>query len=194
MTNNTSTRRMLKQVYAGVTIFSCLTMMAVAQTSTTEKIQGTAETTTVKLSGVVTYIEGNTFVAKMSGGGLRTFTVPDSLKFVIDGKTMTVHDIKPGTTLSADVVTTKTPITERTTTVLTGTVWFVAGNSVILTLPDGKNKMYQSEPDFKFKVDGQDASVNQLRKGMRISAEKIVEEPITEVATDTTVYGSAPKP
>jgi hypothetical protein len=176
-----------------LTTLACMTMTAAAQTSTTQKIPGTPKVATTKLSGVVTYAEGNTLVASMSTGELRTFTVPDSTKFVIDGKPMTVHDLKPGTSLKANIVTTKTPITERTTTKLTGTVWYVAGNTVILTLPDGQNKMYKSLPDYKFKVNGEDATVDQLKKGMQISAEKIVEEPLTQVAVNTTVVGSTPK-
>ena len=68
------------------------------------------------------------------------------------------------------------------------------GNTVILTLPDGNNKMYTSKSDFKFTVDGHPASVRDLRKGMKIFAEKIVESPLTEIANNTTVTGHAPKP
>jgi len=191
---HTTTRKILMGLCAAPTIFACLALTAGAQTTTSERIPGATKSATTKLSGIVKYVEGNSLVASMSSGELRTFTVPDSQKFVIDGKEVTVHDLKPGTSLSATVVVSTTPVTERTVTRLTGTVWYVQGNTVILTLPDGKNKMYKSQPHYKFTVNGEDAEVSSLRKGMIISAEKIVEEPMTEVARNTTVVGKAPKP
>jgi LPXTG-motif cell wall-anchored protein len=175
-------------------VLTCLAAIAAAQTTSTEKIEGSATVVKTQLSGVVEYTEGNTLVARMPSGDLRTFTVKDTTKFIIDGKETPVSQLKPGTSLTATMVTTSTPIVERTTTNLTGTVWYVMGNTVILTLPDGKNKMYKAEPHYKFNVNGQEAEVSDLRKGMRISAEKIVEEPTTEVDSNTTVIGSAPVP
>jgi hypothetical protein len=171
-----------------------LAVIAAAQTSTTEKIDNGTTTVTTKLSGVVKYVEGNTLVATMSNGELREFTVPDTQKFIIDGKPRTVRDLKPGTSLTGTVVTSTTSITDRTTTSLSATVFWVAGNDVILTLPTGGNKMYKVQDHYKFKVDGKDTDVSALRRGMKISAEKIVEEPSSEIAANTTVVGHAPTP
>jgi len=116
------------------------------------------------------------------------------LILTIDGRDLTVHDLKPGTTLNATVITTTTPITDRTTTVGTGTVWWVAGKTVIITLPNGENRTYNVKDDYKFNVEGNpNATVSDLKKGMKISAEKIVEEPRTEIASDTVVTGQAPR-
>jgi len=91
------------------------------------------------------------------------------------------------------VTTTTTPITERTTTVVTGNVWWVAGRTVILTLPNGENRTYNVPDGYKFNVEGnKNATVFDLKKGMRISAEKILEEPKTEITSNTVVTGSAP--
>jgi hypothetical protein len=76
----------------------------------------------------------------------------------------------------------------------TGTVWWVSGNTVILTLPNNENRTYKVKSDYRFIVDGKKATVADLRKGMRISAEKIVEEPTTEIASDVAVTGQAPPP
>ncbi|MGH9631219.1 MAG: hypothetical protein ACRD7E_23185 [Bryobacteraceae bacterium] len=170
-----------------------LAVTAAAQTSTTQRIKGAATTTTKQETGTVTYVEGNTLVVKMSTGEIRTLTVPDSRTAMVDGREVTVHDLKVGTQLTATITTTTTPVTERTVSNLTGTVWHVSGVNVILTLPDGTNKMYKARPDMKFDVGGKKATVFDLRKGMRISAEKIVEEPRTDVAANTVVTGTAPK-
>ncbi len=50
------------------------------------------------------------------------------------------------------------------------------------------------DESYRFNVDGKPASVHDLRKGMHISAQKIVEEPRTEIASDTVVTGTAPAP
>ena len=143
MTTKTTTRRVLVGLCTVSTILVFLAATAAAQTSATEKIQGTATSTTAQQHGTVTYVEGNTIVVKMSTGEIRTLTIPDSRTAMVDGKDITVHELQVGTTLTATITTTTIPVTERTVSNLTGTVWFVSGSTVILTLPDGTNKMYK---------------------------------------------------
>ena len=131
---------------------------------------------------------------KMSTGEVREFHTPESRRFIIDGKELTTGELKPGTKLTATVTTTTTPVMDRTTTIGTGKVWWVNGNTVIVTLPNNENRMYKVNDNYRFMVGGQPASVHDLRQGMIISAEKIVEEPRTEIATDTVVTGTAPPP
>jgi len=172
------------------------TAMAQPQPQTTkEVIKGTASIKTEQLHGTVEYVEGNTLIVRMTDGAIREFNVPEARKFIIDGRELTVHDLKPGTKLSATVTTTTTPITDRTATIGTGTVYWVARKSVILTLPNGENRQYTVKDDYKFSIDGnKEATVFDLRKGMRVSAQKIVEEPRTEIASNTVVTGQAPPP
>jgi hypothetical protein len=168
--------------------------MASAQTpeTMTEVKTGEPVVTTSELHGEVEYVEGNSLVVKLSGGELKTFNVPESRRFIVDGKELTVHELVPGTQLSATVTTTATPVTVRTITVESGTVWHVLGNVVILTLPNGVNKQYIAKDDTRFTVNGNPATVRDLAKGMVVFAEKIVEEATTEIATDTQVLGKAP--
>jgi len=163
-------------------------------TTTKERIAGASSVKTEQLHRTVVYVEGNRLVVRMSSGGMRTFEVPDSRRFMVDGKELTVGDLKVGTTLTATVSTTTTPVTERTTTVGTGKVWYVSGNTVILTLPNNENRMYKVNENYRFNVGGQPASVHELKKGMVIAAEKIVAEPKVEVASNTVVTGHAPPP
>jgi hypothetical protein len=191
---NPKTRGILRGWGMTMTAFACLAVTAAAQTSSTETVKGAGTSTTKQQHGTVTYVEGNTLVVKMSTGEVRTLTVPDSRTAVVDGKEINVHDLKVGTTLTATITTTTTPVTERTVSNLQGTVWYVAAPTVILTLPDGTNKMYKSLPGYKFTVNGKQATVFDLRKGMRVSAEKVVEEPKTEISSNTSVTGHAPVP
>ena len=95
--------------------------------------------------------------------------------------------------LTASVITRTQPITVRTTTVTNGTVWYVQGNLVILTLANGQSREYVIPEGFTFIVDGKPASVKELRKGMKVSGTKVVEEPTTEISEQTVVTGKSPK-
>jgi hypothetical protein len=164
-----------------------------AAQTTTQQTKGTPTVTTEQLRGEVVKVEGNTLVVKMSNGDLRTFSnIPDSRRATIDGVEVGVRDLKPGTKLTANITKTTTPVTIRTTTVKTAKVWYVSAPHVILTLPDGQNKQYTVKDDFKFVVNGQPATVFDLRAGMNVSAEKIVEEPTVEITTESKVVGTAP--
>jgi LPXTG-motif cell wall-anchored protein len=194
-------RKSVNHILTALTAIGVTTAMAMnaapQQTpqTTKEALKGTPSTATEHLQGTVEYVEGSTLVVRMANGGIREFNVPDSRRFIIDGKEMTVQELKPGTKLRATTITTKTPVTERTTTVGTGKVWWVSGKTVILTLPNGENRQYTVKDDYKFTVNGvKNASVFDLRKGMTISAEKIVEEPKTEIVSNTVVTGQAPAP
>jgi len=192
----TTIRRVLTGMSVALIAGTLLSLIAAAQQmpqTTKESIKGAPKITTEKLRGVVLQAEGNTLVVRMSTGEIKEFIVPESRKFIIDGKELSVHDLKVGTKLRATVTTTTTPITERTTTVGSGTVWFVSGNNVIITLPNGENRNYKVEDHFRFNIGGEQATVHDLRKGMTISAQKIVEEPRSELKTDTVVTGEAPR-
>jgi hypothetical protein len=185
----------LTRTFLGAGIAFTFATFTVAQQmprTTKQDIAGASTVKTEKLSGTVVVVDGNKLVVRMSSGDIRYFEPPASRRFTVDGQDLTVSDLKPGTKLQATVTTTTTPITERTTTVGTGKVWHVAGTNVILTLPNGENRQYKVDSNYKFNVNGQPATVFDLRKGMVVAAEKIVEVPRTEFATNVAVMGQAP--
>jgi hypothetical protein len=190
--------RHMKTIRGNILKGICLTMVlsgvlaAQMPRTNTERVKGAMSTATQELTGTVIAVEGNTFVAKMSNGELRTFTPPPERRFIIDGQELTLSQLKVGTKLKGTVTTTSTSVTERTTTVGSGKVWFVSVPNVILTLPNGENRQYKVADDYKFVVDGKPATVFDLRKGMTVRAEKIVEVPKTEFATNVRITGTAP--
>jgi putative sterol carrier protein len=163
-----------------------------AQTTTKQVTKQQPIVSTTELKGEVVKVEGTDLLVKLSSGDLQTFHVPATRKFAIDGKEVSVQELKPGTTLTAKVKTTMTPVTVRTKSTLTGKVWFASGPTVILTLPSGENKQYVVKDDVKFTVSGSPATVFDLRPGMNVTAEKIVEAPDVEIVRDSTVSGHAP--
>jgi hypothetical protein len=145
------------------------------------------------MSGEVVDVNGHNFVVRTTNGELRTFSnIPDSRRVIVDGREVAVDELRPGTRLTATIARFTTPVTTRTTTVGTGRVWVTAGNTVVLTLPNGGNRQYTVSPDFQFIVQGRTATVAELRPGMTVSAERIVEEPMVEIAARNTVVGREP--
>jgi LPXTG-motif cell wall-anchored protein len=65
---------------------------------------------------------------------------------------------------------------------------------VILTLDDGTNQQFKIPKGQKFTVDGQEMDAFGLKKGMKISATKIVEEPVTQVEHERQLTGTMPPP
>jgi LPXTG-motif cell wall-anchored protein len=147
-------------------------------------------------SGEVITVSGNDLVVKMADGTIRhVANVPESARVTVDGQELGIHDLKPGMKLQRTITTTTTPKTITTVQSVTGKVWFVSPpNSVILTLADGKNQSFKIPKNQKFNVNGQMKDAWGLRKGMTISATKVVEVPVVDVAQTRTVTGELPPP
>lgn len=173
--------KLLQTLFLATLALVLIAGLAFAQSTTTRELQGT-----------VVVVDGNNLVVKMASGEIRHIVAPPGFIVKVDGKDVTVPNLKPGTKLKATVTTTTTSELERTVTKISGKVWYAAGNNVILTLPNGENKQYKVKNDVKFTVDGRPATVFELRKGMNVSAEKITEEPKTVVSTNSVVTGEAP--
>ena len=172
-----------------------ITAGADAQTTTTHQSAGAKQMTDVStITGSVEWVVGNRLLVKLEPSGqYRYFDVPPDRQFFIDGKPRLVGDLQLGTILTATVITHSRPVTERTTTITNGTIWYVSGNYVIVTLENGENRYYVVPPEYRFTVEGKPASVSELKKGMKVSATKIVEQPKTELSTTVVVSGKSPK-
>jgi hypothetical protein len=147
--------------------------------------------TTNKVTCKVVQVQGNYLLVKLESGEVRVFNVDPARRFVVDGKPLTVQQLKPGTTLTATF--TSTPPVGAPVTTVTGKVWYASGNTVILTLPDGTNKSYTVPASFKFDVNGEPAPVSKLRKGMKVTAHQIPEPPAVEISHDIEVTGTTKK-
>src|SRR5262249_55945631 len=117
--------------------------------STTTVTQGQPIVTSQVERAEVVYVSGNELVVKMENGDLRELTVPDTARATVDGKEVTVHDLKPGMKLQRTVTTTQTPKKVTTVRTISGTVFAInAPNTVILRFPDGSpNKQYKIPKD-----------------------------------------------
>lgn len=178
---------------SAVCLLTCSFLNAQVKTQTsTSQDQSTVHTQVER--GEVVYVSGNDVVVKMENGELRNYpNVPDTAKINVNGQDLTVHDLKPGMKLERTITTTTTPQTVTTVKSVTGTVWHVSPpSSVILRLEDGSNEKFSIPAGQKFNVDGQEVDAFHLKKGMKISATKVVAEPQTVSHIERKVTGEMP--
>ena len=146
--------------------------------------------------GEIIYVNGNSLVIKMEDGTLRHFdNVPDSVTFMVDGRPVNIHSAKVGMKVEKQTITTTTPRVVTTVETVTGKVWQVNPPSrVILTLENGENQAFKIPQGQKFMIDGRETDAWGLKKGMRVSAQRVTEVPETVVAQEIKRTGSAPPP
>jgi LPXTG-motif cell wall-anchored protein len=190
-----SKKHLLSLLWTGIVGLALATALMAQETSKTETTQGAGSRQVQVERGEVVYVSGNEVVVKMESGEVRHVTVPDSARATVDGKEISVRELKPGMKLQRTITTTTTPRTVTTVRTVSGKVWQVsAPNSVILTLADGTNKQYKIPKGQKFMIDGQEKTAFDLRKGMNVSATVVTAVPETVVAQQRKVTGSAPPP
>lgn len=172
-----------------------LTTFAQVQTEATTKAGSATHEIKVE-HGEVVYVTGNDLVVKMEDGQIRHIeNVPESAKVDVDGKELGIHDLKPGMKLQRTITTSTTPRTVTTVQSVTGKVWQVTPpNSLILTLEDGSNQQFKIPKGQKFTVNGQQTDAFGLKKGMVVSATKVVEVPETVVQQQRKLTGKMPPP
>ena len=154
-----------------------------------------AQVTTEVRQGTVVSVDGNHLVIKFSTGELKSFEVPEDFRFNVDGKEVSVHELKPGTALSRTITTTTQPTTVYSTEVKQGKVWHVQPPTLIVTMPDRTNKQFVVDDWIRFTVDGKEMTVYDLKKGMNLTATIYHKNQSTVVTTTPGgVSGSAPAP
>jgi hypothetical protein len=163
--------------------------------TTTQVTPGASSVATQVDRAEVVYVSGNDLVVKMENGEVRHLTVPDNVKATVDGKELTVHDLKPGMKLQRTITTTTTAKTVRTVRTVSGRVFQVsAPRTVILSMADGTNKQYQIPKDQVFMIDGEKKTAFDLRPGMNVTANVITEVPEVQTTEQRVITGTAPPP
>jgi LPXTG-motif cell wall-anchored protein len=176
--------------------FTLVAAGASAQDTTSTSIRHGAPTIETEVRNAhVVYVEGNDLVLKLESGKVEHLVVPSTEKFTIDGKQVIVRDLKPGTKLTQTITTTTTPRYVSTVRTIKGKVWHVtAPRSVIISLPEGTNQFYSVPSHAKFIINGQPKTVFELRKGMKIEATIVTDEPGSVMEQSKVVVGQAPAP
>src|ERR1700757_219648 len=196
MNSATGWTRVWLVLAVGVMCFAFAISMSAQVKTTTDTTSGQATHEVTVERGEVVVVQGNDLVVKMEDGTIRhVANVPESTKVNVDGRELGIHDLKPGMKLQRTITTTTIPKTITTVKTVTGKVWHISPpSSVILTLEDGTNQQFKIPKGQKFTVDGQQTDAWGLKKGMKVSATKVVEEPQTEIEHQRQLRGSMPPP
>ena len=178
------TRAAIRLVFCGALV--CLTAaVSLAQTSTTSE--------TKKFQVIA--VEGNHLVVRVPEG-TRELTVPADFRFNVDGKMLSVQELKPGMSGTATVTTRTTLVPVSVTEVKNGTVMQAQGNSIIVRTDDGIKMFTQSDIDkrgIKIMRDGQPANISDFHANDRLTATIVTAKPprtITEKEVQATLAKS----
>lgn len=147
--------------------------------------------TTDELKFEVISVDGNNLVVR-DQNGTRAVTVPEDFKFTVDGKSMTVHDLKPGMKGTATVTTTMSFRPVYVTQIKKGTVVRQVGTSVHVRTDEGVRWFKKAELDARgvqIFMNGKPVRVTDLKEGDQLTAMVITEAP-PEIITEKDVQAS----
>lgn len=146
---------------------------------------------TRQVTGEVMKVEGYNLVVKMAPSGeVRTFNTQPGRTAMIDGQSVTVDKLAPGTVLTATVTWVPAP---GTATTVSGQVLYVSAPFVSVRLTDGTVKQYTAKQNFEFMLDGRKATIKELRPGVKLTGVALTEDPATKITPDTPITGKGPK-
>ena len=131
----------------------------------------TTSTTDVRNFEVIS-VDGNKLVVR-DERGTQELTVPDDFRFTVDGKKMSVSELKAGMKGTATVTTTTTVKPVFVTELREGEVLRASPISMTVRTADGARKFTQTELDTKgirIYKDGTSVRLSDLKKGDKLSA------------------------
>jgi LPXTG-motif cell wall-anchored protein len=177
--------RVLVRMMFSAALVCLMAGVALAQTSTT--------TSQTKKFQVIS-VDGNQLVVKLPEG-TRELTVPADFRFNVDGKELSVSELKPGMAGTA-TITTKTTVTPVTVTeVKNGTVMQNMGSSILVRTEQGMKMFSQGDIDkrgVKIMKDGKVVDISELRANDQLSATIITSKP-PRVMTEQQVQATLAK-
>ena len=155
-----------------------------------------AQTTSETKKFEVIAVDGNQLVVKLPEG-TKEITVPPGFQFTVDGKQLSVSELKPGMAGTATITTTTTTVPVTVTEIKNGTVMqALGGTSIIVRTDDNTIKMFsQADVDkrgVRIMRGGKPAQISDFRANDKLSATIVTTMP-PKVLTEKEVQASLAK-
>jgi len=137
-------------------------------------------------------VDGNQLVVKLPEG-TRELTVPANFQFNVDGKMLSVSELKPGMAGTATITTTTTSVPVTVTEVKNGTVMKALGTAIVVRTDEGMKMFSQSDIDkrgVRIMREGKPAMIADFRENDRLTATIITAQPpriVTEKEVQATL-------
>lgn len=191
----TDAKQFLMLLAAGFFLACTANLWGQVQTSTTTT-EGPGVKQVEVQRGEVVYVSGNDLIVKMENGEMKDINnIPDYARVWVDGRQLSINEVKVGMKLEKTVTTTTTPRIVTQVETVSGKVFHVSPpHSVILTLENNENQKFTVPPGQEFNIDGQMVDVFGLRKGMRVTVTRVTESPETVQTMELFVSGKMPPP
>jgi len=143
--------------------------------------------------GTVVYAAGSDLTVKMEDGTVKHFVVPAHYKLSVDGKDVSVQDLKPGTRLTQTITTTTED--QLVSEVRTVDVKVLEAKPPYLTIASGDKIKRLRVPDgTKFTVNGKQMMLADLKQDMQIKGTVVTTVPTTTVSQGRRVTGTVQTP
>jgi hypothetical protein len=173
---------------------AALALCAITLAGSGASAQTQSTQTEIKNFEVVS-VDGNKVVLKGAEGS-KEITVPADFQFTVDGRQVSVNELRPGMRGSATITTTTTVTPVTVTEVKNGDVMQVTGSSIIVRTDQGIKSF--SEGDVKkrgVKIvrDGQPLAFSDLRQGDKLTATIVTTHP-PKVMTEKQVQANLSSP
>jgi len=178
------TRATIRLVLCGALVFL---------TAAVSSAQTAGSATETKKFQVIS-VDGNQLVVKLPEG-TREITVPPDFKFTVDGKSLTVSELKPGMAGTATITTKTTVVPVTVTEVKNGVVMQNMGSSILVKTDGGMKMFSQGDMDkrgVKIMKDGKAVDISELRANDQLTATIVTSKP-PRIMTEKQVEASLAK-